>query len=258
MPVRLFDANSNIIRFVLKRADTGMGLTSLAFGSTGLIVSTICDNESAATVYTAAGNTIETIATLGAYAAPTAGKCRFREVDATNHKGLYEFQFADARFAVANSRSMTIGVTGAANLLDTSYDIQLVQYDPFDSMRMGLSALPNAAAASASGLPISSMMAVLSDITAAVPTGIKKNTAISGFTFLMVDASGNPKTGLTVTATVSLDGASFVACTNAVAELALGYYKINLATADLNANAVTLRFTAPGAVERSLTIKTES
>jgi hypothetical protein len=235
-----------------------MGLTGLTSASSGLIISTICDIESAATTYTSAGSTIETIATLGAYVAPTAGKCRFREVDATNHKGLYEFQFADARFAVAKSRSITISVSGATTLLDTSFEIDLVQYDPFDSMRLGLNALPNAASGTSSGLPISSMMAVLSDITAAVPTGIKKNTAITGFTFLMVDTSGNPKTGLSVTAQVSLNGASFVTCTNAVAELALGYYKINLAAADLNADAVTLRFTATGAVERSMTFKTES
>ena len=70
---------------------TGAGLTGLLFSSTGLIISTIADNEATATAYTAAGSTTETITTLGTYAAPTATKCRFKEVDATNHKGLYEF-----------------------------------------------------------------------------------------------------------------------------------------------------------------------
>ena len=89
---------------------TGGYKTGLTSASSGLIVSTIADNEAAPTVYTAAGSTIETITTLGTFAAPTATKCRFKEVDATNHPGLYELQIADARFAVASARGLTITV----------------------------------------------------------------------------------------------------------------------------------------------------
>lgn len=102
----------------------------------------------------AAGN-VETIATLGTYAAPTAGKCRFKQVDATNHPGLYEFQFADARYSVASSKRLVISASGAANLLNADYEIELVGYNPFDAVRLGLTALPNAAADAAGGLPIS-------------------------------------------------------------------------------------------------------
>lgn len=151
--LRLFANTSNIVRFVLKHSTTGQGLTGLTSASSGLIISTIADNEATATAYTQAGSTIETITTLGTFATPTATKCRFKEVDATNHKGLYEFQFADARFAVASSRRMVISVTGAANLLDTDYEIQLVRFDPYDAVRLGLSALPNVAAAGNGGLP---------------------------------------------------------------------------------------------------------
>ena len=45
-------------------------------------------------------------------AAPTATKCRFKEVDATNHPGVYEFQFADARFAVSNAKRLVISASG--------------------------------------------------------------------------------------------------------------------------------------------------
>lgn len=151
--LRLFANTSNLVAFVLKHSTTGQGLTGLSSASSGLIISTRCDNESAGTAYTVAGSTIESIATPGIFAAPTASKCRFKEVDAVNHKGLYEFQFADARFAVASSRRLVISVTGAANLLDTDYEMQLVRFDPYDAVRLGLTALPNVAAAGNGGLP---------------------------------------------------------------------------------------------------------
>ena len=126
---------SNILRFTLKNSSTGIGLTGLTSASAGLIIATICNNEATTTTYTQAAGNIETIsAALGTYAAPTASKCRFKEVDATNHKGFYEFQIADARFAIASARSMAISVTGATNLLDADYEIQLVSFDPHDSV----------------------------------------------------------------------------------------------------------------------------
>jgi hypothetical protein len=81
--------------------------------------------------------------------------------------------------------------------------------------------------------------------------GIKKNTAFADFTFPMYDGTDPTtlKTGLTVTATRSLAGAAFGSCANAVAEIGTtGVYVIDLAAADLNADAVGLRFTAAGAV----------
>src|SRR3990172_3839141 len=113
--LRKHSSTSNLIRFTLKNSSTGVGLTGLTSASSGLIISTICDNEATATAYAVAGSTIESITTLGTFATPTATKCRFKEVDATNHKGLYEFQFDNARFSVANVRRLIISVTGATN-----------------------------------------------------------------------------------------------------------------------------------------------
>lgn len=129
--LRKHSSTSNLIRFTLKHATTGDGLTGLSIASSGLIISTIADNEATATTYTVAGSTIETIATLGTFAAPTAIKCRFKEVDATNHQGLYEFQFADARFAVASAKRLVISVSGATDLLDGDYEIQLTDFDMY-------------------------------------------------------------------------------------------------------------------------------
>lgn len=83
---------------------------------------------------------------------------------------------------------------------------------------------------------------------------MKKNTALSGFQFLMVSSSDNvtPATGLTVTGTVSLDGAAFSALTNSVSEIGSGWYKVNLAAADTNGNTVALKFAATGAATTNI------
>lgn len=116
---------SVILRVNLTNSSTGAPLTGLTSASAGLIVSTIADNESSATVYAQASSNTETITTLGTFATPTSGKCRFKEVDATNHPGVYEVQIADARWAVSNARSVIVSLSGATNLLATHAEIQL-------------------------------------------------------------------------------------------------------------------------------------
>jgi hypothetical protein len=101
----------------------------------------------------------------------------------------------------------------------------------------------------------------VASVTAAVTvtSSIKKNQALSGFTFVMIDTLDHVsgKTGLTVTATRSLDGAAFGACANAVAEISAGAYKIDLAAADLNGNSVLLKLAASGADTRFIEIVTQ-
>lgn len=123
--IREHSATSNWVRVLLKNSSTGVPLTGLAYNSSGLIISTICDVEASATAYTVAGSNVETISTLGTFAAPSANKCRFKEVDATNHPGIYEIQIADARFSVANAKRIVISWSGATNLLSGSYEIVL-------------------------------------------------------------------------------------------------------------------------------------
>ncbi|OHB71857.1 MAG: hypothetical protein A2W23_06310 [Planctomycetes bacterium RBG_16_43_13] len=98
----------------------------------------------------------------------------------------------------------------------------------------------------------------LSATAADFPSGIKKNTALANFMFLMVDSTDHltPKTGLTITATRSIDGAAFGACANAAAEVASGIYKISLTATDLNGDVITLRFTSAAADDRLITIIT--
>lgn len=120
-------ATSVILRVKLldSSVTTGAGLTGLTSASSGLIISTIADVEATATTYTVGGSTIESITTLGTYAAPTATKCRFKEVDSTNHKGVYEIHLADARFAVSGARSLLVSVLGATNLAQCDFVVQL-------------------------------------------------------------------------------------------------------------------------------------
>ncbi len=109
-----FDRNSNCIMVFLgdNTKTDGSGKTGLTYETPGLIIATRADNEASATTYKQADGNIEDISTLGTFAAPSSGKCRFKEVDSTNMPGVYEIQLADARLSVANARDLVIMVTG--------------------------------------------------------------------------------------------------------------------------------------------------
>lgn len=150
---------SVIIRVKLMNSSvtTGAGLTGLSSASSGLVISTIKSGEATPTTYTVAGSTIETIATLGTYAAPTATKCRFKEVDATNHPGVYEIQLADARFA--STDALLISVSGATNLAQADIEIQtsnrpanMVQVGGQSASASGTVTFPNATLASTTNI----------------------------------------------------------------------------------------------------------
>src|SRR4051794_26102726 len=141
------------VKILDSSVSTGAGKTALTNASSGLIISTIADNEATATTYTVAGSTVETITTLGTFAAPTATKCRFKEVDSTNHKGVYEIQIADARYATASAKSLLVSVSGATNAAETDVVIPLTDMDPYDVVRGGMTAFPNVAQGNAGQLP---------------------------------------------------------------------------------------------------------
>lgn len=88
--------------------------------------------------------------------------------------------------------------------------------------------------------------------------GVIKNTNLDNFVFKLVSSSDHltAVTGVIVSATRSIDGAVFAVCSNSVAEIGNGFYKINLSASDLNGDVITLRFTAVGADNREITIIT--
>lgn len=88
--------------------------------------------------------------------------------------------------------------------------------------------------------------------------GIRRNTALANFEFVMTDAvNHNPMPGLAVTATRSIDGGALAAGTlGPVTGLSNGIYRISFAAADLNGSVITLRAIAVGADDLLLTIVT--
>ena len=88
---------------------------------------------------------------------------------------------------------------------------------------------------------------------------IKKNVALSNFTFPMYDVNGALKTGVTVTVNLSKDGGAFAASTNAVAEIGTtGWYKISLTATEMNATIIAFSATGSGAVTTGYTIITQA
>jgi hypothetical protein len=304
-------------------AAPGKGLTGLTNSSSGLIIGTIADNEATTTTYTQAASHIQTITTLGTYAAPSASNCRFKEVDATNHPGVYEVQLADARFAVANSKSLLVSLSGVSGMMDCDVVIPLTSVNPYDGIHYGISALPNTACttnaslltsgtgtdqlsvssgkvllqATQTGVTIPTVTTVgtlttytgntpqtgdayarlgapagasiAADIASVktdttntlthLPAPVKKNSGLNNFTFLMTDNVNHaPDPGLTVTAQRSIDGGALGACANSVTAISNGYYKINLAAADLNGDVIAFRFSAAGADDTNITVLTNS
>ena len=87
--------------------------------------------------------------------------------------------------------------------------------------------------------------------------GLRKNTALAKFTFLMTDSTNhNPATGLTVTGAVRQDAGASASITDAVTEIANGLYEVDLTAGEMNGNVVALRFTATGADDLNITLVT--
>lgn len=76
-------------------------------------------------------------------------------------------------------------------------------------------------------------------------TRYAKNTASQKVYFTLVDSTDHVtrKTGITVTAQRSLDGAAFGSATGTVTEVGSGVYYLSTSTADINADDVVFRFT---------------
>lgn len=221
----------------ITNSSTGAGLTGLAYNTSGLACGYKRNADSAAVAVT-----LVTITTLGTYV--SGG---FKEVSASLCPGFYEFHPPDAAFA-SGSGSVAFELFGAANMVPLPLEMELTAWNNQDGVRGGMTALPNAAAASTGGLPT-----VDSTNSVKVQSPLKKGVA-TGFPFQMLDSSGNPKTGLTVTTTISKDDAAFGATTNAATELGNGWYWISFTATEMNANAVVFHASATGANNTDLTL----
>lgn len=168
----------------------------------------------------------------GAFGNPSAGATNATEIS----NGWYYVDLSTTDTGTAGP----LIVRGTATSCDDSEQLFFVA-DPHNA---GFDGVPSATAGASGGLQTGAP--------------VKKNAALAAFEFVMTDSTTHaPKTGVTVTATRSLDGAAFGACANAVVEVANGVYKIDLAAADLNANVVTLRFTGASSDDLFVTLVTQ-
>jgi hypothetical protein len=130
--------NSYIAEVMMRSSTTGMGLTGLAYGD----VTYGYWREGAAT---GANGTCVTMS-KGTYA-----DHGWVEVDSTNLPGVYQFGVPDAALATgANAATVILKAAGA---IDARLRIVLVDVDLRDSVRLGMTALPNAIPAANGGLP---------------------------------------------------------------------------------------------------------
>lgn len=90
-----------------------------------------------------------------------------------------------------------------------------------------------------------------------IQSGVQRAAALTKLQFTMVDSSGGLLTGLTVAGTVSKDGGSYASLTDAVTEVANGTYEVDVSASEMDAANVALRFTATGAADRNITIRTD-
>ena len=124
---------------------TGAGLTGLVFNTASL------------TAYYAVERGAATAITLVTLASATAAWASggFIAVDGTNMPGLYRFDVPNALFSIAATKNVVVMLKGATNMAPVVLEYQIVAYNPDDSVRLGLTALPNAVAGALNGLPLS-------------------------------------------------------------------------------------------------------
>lgn len=133
------DTASRIVHLFVRDSTTGLGKTALAHGD--VTIYRTKQNTAAVQITTAAGSVGD---------AYSSGK--WAEVSATNAKGKYLFHEPDNLFDTLGPVSYQVVATGA---IDVEVSYEVVEIDRADAVRAGLTALPDADADAAGGVPIS-------------------------------------------------------------------------------------------------------
>ena len=167
---------------------TGAGKTGIAYNTSGLTAYYHRQGSNAATAITLATKTLGTWATGG-----------FVEVSSANMPGLYELGIPDAALA-SGATWVVIMLFGVTNMAPVTLEIELTSVDNQDSVRMGLTALPNANAASSNGLLTSG-------------TGSNQLSTSSG----LVTLAGVTHTGATIPTVTTTGTATNVTTVNGLA-----------------------------------------
>lgn len=137
---------------------TGAGKTGVT--TTGTTAYYIRNGQSTPTAITLDGT-----GTVGTYVSGD-----FLQVDSANMPGVYELHVPDAVFASATGVNHAVVMIKGTGFAPVVLEYDLVAYDPTDTVRLGLTALPNVAAGANGGLPTgnaSGQVTVASLVTAA-------------------------------------------------------------------------------------------
>jgi hypothetical protein len=118
---------TSIIRSIIildSMSDVGGGKTGLAHDTGSLVAYYWYPGISAV-----AALTLETITTLGTYAAPTSNvHIRIKEISAANMPGLYELHFHNDWVSIVNGRKqIVLMLKGASGMVETLLRIELLQ-----------------------------------------------------------------------------------------------------------------------------------
>lgn len=123
-------------------ATNGAGFTGLSFSASGLAMAYIRPGSAGHATVTLTGSGIN----LGTF---TSGA--FLEVSAGTMPGVYEFHVPNAAITSGASRVVFM-VQGNASIAPTPFEIQLVDVNLEDSVRLGLTSIPNTVAGATGGL----------------------------------------------------------------------------------------------------------
>jgi len=144
-------------------------------------------------------------------AATAATAASISEVDSTNMPGRYYIELTAAEIDTLGIIEFRYKAAACAEVIARA---QVVPFDPYDSVRMGLTALPNAAADAAGGLPISdaggldldTKLANTNQITAARMAELDAANLPADIDAILADtADMQPKLGLPAGASMSAD-----------------------------------------------------
>ena len=94
-----------------------------------------------------------------------------------------------------------------------------------------------------------------------LPSSIPKAVALLDFAFVMYSSTDHvtPSTGLSVSGYISKDGGAFAALGGTIAAIASGVYQVDeISAVETDADIIVLRFTAAGADDVVIVIKTDS
>lgn len=279
-------AGNPLVRVYLEGTD-GAAEPDLTSGSSGLKIEWQRELDATATAYS--GSNIETISTIGTYAAPTSGKARFKEMSATTMQGWYEIHLPQAAVGTGDaSRFLSGMVSGVTGLRDCPFEVELVpDAIPNDSTQLARVSDIGTAGAALTAVPWNAAWdaevqseatdalnaydpptaAELTSATSGLATAAAvallqtypKNVAVTKFAFPMYLTTGALAAGVSITGTISKDGGNYAALTDSVAQIqSSGTFEVDISQTEMNADEILLMFTGTGCVPLVIKLRTQA